>query len=626
MNSDTIIHSEGKFQDLIKYAGDSIIITDSTYHITLVNESAGRLLNYTAEEFQEMKIYELMTADDQKSFAAKVKIVDTVGGSLHERKLVRKDGSLVATEVNVRPIQGDGYIAIIRDITERKEAEIRFRESEERYKSIIKVSNTGAWEYHADTEFVWCSPEYFYMLGRKQADYDMSGEMNLKQVWTELLHPEDREKAIKSFDDYLINGSVGTYESYFRMLHSNGSWTWIWSRGQTLRDQEGKLTNLTVGTHIDITERKNAEAIIKDQAEVFSAIIENAHESIWLVSPELKVLQFNNTAKERIKKNRGIDIYVGANLKDFLYLGPETVFMSTFNKALAGHYADVESSQLNLQGEIFWLRTRMYPVHDSRKELIGIAILTENITERKAMEAERLKIINEMLQRNRDLEQFAYIVSHNLRAPVANIIGITDYMMSIEMEADEKEEMNNGLKKSVLHLDEVIKDLSTILQMKREISEKKEKVKFSEILNNVQLSIETLINNEQAVFKSDFSAVGEIVTLKSYLHSIFYNLISNSIKYRRPDAAPVIEIGSTVVGNRIEVTYKDNGLGIDLERKGDQVFGLYKRFHTHTEGKGLGLYMVKTQVETLGGTISIKSKINEGTEFKIEFEVEKNSN
>jgi PAS domain S-box-containing protein len=623
LSNDKFLQSEGKFHELIKYAGDTVFITDHTYQINAANDSACNLLKYSREELQNMKIYELMTAGDQKTFATKVKKINEEGGSLHERTLIRKDGSFVETEVNVRPIEGVGYISVIRDITERKEAEIKIRETEERYKSIITVSKTGGWEYHTDTKFVWCSPEYFLMLGRKQSDYDMSGAGNLKEAWEELLHPEDRERAINHFAEYLKNGSVGTYENYFRMLHSNGSWVWIWSRGQTLRDAQGRLTTLTVGTHIDITERKKAEAVIKEQAEIFTAIIENANESIWLLSPELKVLQFNKTGRERIQINRGKEIYLGANFKDFLYPGSEYIFMPIFNDALAGNYSELESCQKNIKGELFWLRTRMYPVYDTQKKLIGVAVLTENITDRKAMESERQKMIDEMLQRNRDLEQFAYIVSHNLRAPVANIIGISDYLLDTEIEAAEKEEMNSGLRTSVHRLDDVIKDLNNILQMKREISEKKETVKFSLLLDNIRMSIANLIEKENVTFISDFTAADEIMTIKSYLHSIFYNLISNSIKYRRPDVVPVIEIKSMVVQNKIEITYKDNGLGIDLDKKGDQVFGLYKRFHTHAEGKGMGLYMVKTQVETLGGTISIKSEINKGTEFKIEFEVEK---
>jgi PAS domain S-box-containing protein len=255
----------------------------------------------------------------------------------------------------------------------------------------------------------------------------------------------------------------------------------------------------------------------------------------------------------------------------------------------------------------------------------NIMAIARDITERKAMEFERFKIINDLLQRNRDLEQFAYIVSHNLRAPVTNIIGITDYLQDTEMKPEERDEMNHGLRTSVSQLDTVIKDLNNILQMKqREISEKKEKVKFSKLLDDIKLSIATLLEEEKVVFITDFNEVDKIMTIKSYMHSIFYNLISNSIKYKQHDSAPIIEIKSKISEHKMELIFKDNGLGIDVDKKGDQIFGLYKRFHTHAEGKGMGLYMVKTQVETLGGKISIKSKINQGTEFRIVFENEIN--
>jgi signal transduction histidine kinase len=103
------------------------------------------------------------------------------------------------------------------------------------------------------------------------------------------------------------------------------------------------------------------------------------------------------------------------------------------------------------------------------------------------------------------------------------------------------------------------------------------------------------------------------------MYSIFHNLITNSIKYRQPGIAPIIEITSTVHQGKIDLVFKDNGLGIDLKRKGTEVFGLYKRFHHHVEGKGMGLFMVKTHVETIGGTISIESEINKGTTFTISF-------
>jgi PAS domain S-box-containing protein len=157
----------------------------------------------------------------------------------------------------------------------------------------------------------------------------------------------------------------------------------------------------------DITERKNAEAAIKEQAEIFSAIIDNANESIWLLSPDLKVLQFNKTGKERLRSIRGKEIYIGANFKEFLHPGTENVFMPMFNDAVAGKYTEQESFQENIQGKTFWLRTRMYPIYDTRKKLIGITVLAEDITNRKNVEND----LRESEQQLKEAQQIALIGS-----------------------------------------------------------------------------------------------------------------------------------------------------------------------------------------------------------------------
>ncbi len=155
-------------------------------------------------------------------------------------------------------------------------------QTEQRYRSIIAVSNTGGWEYHSDIGYVWCSPEYISMLGYDAATFPTSIKANLKEVWMDLLHPDDLEKAIKVFQDYLDSGSRGLYENYFRMRHKEGHWVWIWSRGQTLRNPDGALSSLTVGTHIDITEQKNAEAELLRSEARFRSIFENAPYSITI--------------------------------------------------------------------------------------------------------------------------------------------------------------------------------------------------------------------------------------------------------------------------------------------------------------------------------------------------------
>jgi signal transduction histidine kinase len=167
----------------------------------------------------------------------------------------------------------------------------------------------------------------------------------------------------------------------------------------------------------------------------------------------------------------------------------------------------------------------------------------------------------------------------------------------------------------------VIQDLNHILQSRAMLNEKKEPVYFDDLLETIKTSIQNIIANEHVQFHCSFDDAGSIFAIRSYLYSIFYNLISNSIKYRQTNITPQLSIKSYKLKDKIELRFKDNGKGIDLEKNSGQLFGLYKRFDTTMEGKGMGLFMVKTQVEALGGTIKIKSTLGEGTEFVIQLPV-----
>jgi light-regulated signal transduction histidine kinase (bacteriophytochrome) len=248
----------------------------------------------------------------------------------------------------------------------------------------------------------------------------------------------------------------------------------------------------------------------------------------------------------------------------------------------------------------------------------GLMVSSEDITERKLAELDREKMTNDLLQHNKDLEQFGYIVSHNLRSPVANIRGLVSLLQTgSDMSPDDFQKCLLGLSEAAARLDGVITDLNFILQTRREIEENKEYVEFDKLMATIKTGLGDQIYRQGAIIETDFQ-VKSVYALRTYLHSIFINLIGNSLKYRRPEVDPIIKISTRQIGNKIQIVFCDNGLGIDLEKHGSKLFGLYKKFHLHVEGKGMGLYMVKTQVGILGGTIKVSSKLNEGTCFTIE--------
>lgn len=168
-------------------------------------------------------------------------------------------------------------------------------------------------------------------------------------------------------------------------------------------------------------------------------------------------------------------------------------------------------------------------------------------------------------------------------------------------------------------MDDVIKDLNTILRVKNEGNQSKEVVSLDQLVASITSSIQHLIQKDDVQVVTDFEAAPAFYTVRTYVHSIFYNFISNSIKYRHPDRSPCISISTARKEAAVVLRVKDNGIGMDLGNSKDQLFGLYKRYHTHVDGKGMGLFMVKSQVEMLGGKITVESEVGKGTEFCIVF-------
>jgi signal transduction histidine kinase len=166
-------------------------------------------------------------------------------------------------------------------------------------------------------------------------------------------------------------------------------------------------------------------------------------------------------------------------------------------------------------------------------------------------------------------------------------------------------------------LDDVIKDLNKILDIKSGKHQKIEPVSLDKKLAEVKKMLSKQITANEAIIKEDFTGIVVFESISPFVGSIMYNLISNAIKYRRPDVVPIISIKSYDLGKFVKITFEDNGLGIDVKRFRSKLFNLYNRFHDHIEGKGVGLYLVKTQAELLGGSVMIKSKLQVGTKFTV---------
>ncbi|MES2702106.1 MAG: PAS domain S-box protein [Bacteroidota bacterium] len=513
-------------------------------------------------------------------------------------------------------VEAAGDISFALDTFENEKqkilAEAKLTHSELRLRQAQEIAHFGHWELSLATGKAAWSEEalriYGIPVGEKEQTFDS---------WLSYIHPDDREEVLIEIGKGRETLSKAAF--YHRIIRKDGTVRYIYSVSDFEFGDEGRPVGLHGVAH-DVTEIRQSELALLQSQENLRTIVDLIPQAIFAMDGEGKLVFANKSfaALHGHTPESVVSKYVSELLADqdeaaaHVQQGRE-IIASGIMKVIP----EMPCKDYTGQEKIFYsVKVPYIPAGDGAPAMLGISL---DITEQQVAERERSKMIVDIIQRNKDLEQFSYIVSHNLRAPVANIIGLAELLQIFAANEQERNEMMSGLSTSVKKLDDVIKDLNYVLQVKHQVSEKREKLLFSELLSDIKLSIQNLLQGDHVTIKSDFSEVNELSTLKSYLYSVFFNLISNSIKYRQREVAPVIDIKSFRTTDGISLMFKDNGMGIDLKQKGEQVFGLYKRFHQHAEGKGMGLYMVKTQVETLGGKISIESEVNKGTIFTITF-------
>lgn len=224
----------------------------------------------------------------------------------------------------------------------------------------------------------------------------------------------------------------------------------------------------------------------------------------------------------------------------------------------------------------------------------------------------------DLTQANKQLTDFAQITAHNLRAPIGNLIFLSNFYKEADSD-QEKNELFEKINTVIQHLDETIHVLLDGLQIKTRDDIVMEELSFQKTLDQTKDLLSGEILKTKAIITSDFSAASSITYNKIYLESIILNLVGNAIKYSDPNRIPEIKVYTKMSKGRTQLFVSDNGLGINLERQGKKVFGLHQTFHRHQNSKGIGLFMTKNHVQSLGGTIEVESVPNKGSTFAVSF-------
>lgn len=280
------------------------------------------------------------------------------------------------------------------------------------------------------------------------------------------------------------------------------------------------------------------------------------------------------------------------------------------------------STQIKMKtfdGKVFWAIAKGKPLEDERGEIIGVRGVFHNINQRKLYEEELEKSIKIIEGHNSRLYDFAHIISHNLRSQVSNL-QMSATLFDTSNLNQEQEELLQNFEMIGNSLDVTLKHLNKIVSVHNATSKPREIVVIQEVYNRVIAGLGQTIRGSRAIIYTDFSEVEEIQYIEAYFESILQNLISNAIRYKHPDRDPEITIFTYEEKGKKHLLVRDNGLGIDLEKHGDDLFKIYKTFHDNEDALGLGLFLTRNEIEAMGGEINVESKINKGSKFIVTLE------
>ncbi len=291
-------------------------------------------------------------------------------------------------------------------------------------------------------------------------------------------------------------------------------------------------------------------------------------------------------------------------------------------KDTEGHHLFTQSTVFNISQRKEYERELLISkrkADDLSNELIATNKKLRNSSSLILKQKLQLEEFNHHLEnKNKQLLDFAHIASHNLRAPVNNLDSLLGFYNE-STDIDDKAMLFTKFEIVIGHLTETLNELIESVKIQEDVNIRHGPVVFDVIFDKTAAILEGQILESKAVVTSNFSKAPAIEYPKLYLESIMLNLLSNSIRYRSPDRILKIHFCTEINTNEVTLIATDNGLGIDLKKYGHKLFGLSNTFHKHSDSKGVGLFMTKTQIEAVGGSITVESEVDKGATFKIIF-------
>ncbi|PKA99353.1 PAS domain S-box-containing protein [Flavobacteriaceae bacterium MAR_2009_75] len=503
-----------------------------------------------------------------------------------------------------------GLILTTEDVTQQKLTETNLGRLRSKLDIISEIGKIGSWEYDiVEDKLIWCS------VTKKIHETSDNFVPNIEDGIS--FYKEGYSKNIISMAVHdTINGGSGWSEK-LQIVTAKGNEIWVRSNGTPVYD-DGKLIAIR-GTFQDINDKVLTETKTKANEKLLHTLIDNLPLNIYIKDTESRKILVNKAESDYLGFNDPSEL-LGKSNSD-LYDQDIAEQLNREDQTIMDTLVPIinkESSIRDKNGKTTTFLVSKIPLLDENGRANGLVGISHDISELKQKEEKLRNLVDVASLQNKKLVNFAHIVSHNLRSHTANFSMLLEFLID-EKSEDEKKNIIRMLTNASNNLMETLENLNEVVAINTNAGLEKKPTNLNKKIETVQQNLTAFLKSHNATIINEVEENVMVKVVPAYIESILMNFMTNAVKYKDPNRKPTVELSSGYQNGMTILSIKDNGMGIDLKKYGDKLFGMYKTFHQHKDSRGIGLYITKNQIEAMKGRVVVYSEVGKGTTFKIYF-------